>query len=200
MIKLTDENFDTEVNNAKKLVLVDFFATWCDPCTMLAPILEKVEKDLGDKIVLMKVNVDEAPMASQKFRVSSIPMVVLLKDGKLISSFVGLRPEEVIKEWIKENSPKEEPVVDNESKINEMIKGYEVYAEKTGLKLNPDRKALERIMKGLLANEAKHGEKYCPCRRVVGNKEEDSKKICPCFWHKAEVEKDGHCFCNLFVK
>ena len=190
-IILTDENFDKEVSGTKKLVLVDFFATWCDPCTMLAPILEKIEKDLGDKIVLMKANVDEAPAASQKFRVSSIPMVVLLKDGKLISSFVGLRPEEAIKEWIKKYM---------EENFDEMIQEYEVYAEKNNLKLNPDRKVLERIMKGLLANEAKHGEKYCPCRRVVGNKEEDSKKICPCSWHKDEVEKDGHCFCNLFVK
>lgn len=191
MIKLTDENFDKEVNGAKKFVLLDFFAVWCDPCTMLAPVLEKVEKDFSDKIILMKANVDEAPLASQKFKVSSIPMVALIKDGKMVSNFVGLRTEDFVKEWLKKFT--EEP-------IDEMIKGYEGYAESNGFKLNPDRKALERIMRGLIMNKEKFGSKYCPCRRVTGDKEEDAKKICPCFWHKDEIEKDGHCLCNLFFK
>ena len=68
------------------------------------------------------------------------------------------------------------------------------------MKLNPDKKIVERVMAGLAENEKKYGAKYCPCRRVSGNKEEDAKKICPCIWHKDEIEKDGHCFCNLYVK
>lgn len=199
MIKLTDANFDTEINNAKKLVLVDFYADWCDPCTMLSPILEKVAEDMKDHIVLMKANVDETPINAGKFRVEGIPAVFLFKDGKAISGFVGLRHENAIKDWLKENMPPQ-PAPDNSAEINKMIEGYEVYAKENNLKLNPDRKTLERIMKGLLANEEKFGSKYCPCRRVVGDKQEDAKKICPCIWHKDEVAKDGHCFCNLFVK
>ena len=68
------------------------------------------------------------------------------------------------------------------------------------LRLNPDKKIVERVINGLLTNEKKYGKKYCPCRRVSGNIEEDEKNVCPCAFHKKEIEKDGHCFCNLFVK
>lgn len=68
------------------------------------------------------------------------------------------------------------------------------------MKLNPDKKVVERVMAGLAQNEKKYGKRYCPCRRVTGNPKEDAKKICPCFWREQEVEKDGHCFCNLYVK
>jgi len=68
------------------------------------------------------------------------------------------------------------------------------------MKLNPDKKVVERIMAGLDANQKKYGQRYCPCRRVSGDKEEDAKKICPCFWCKEEIEKDGKCFCGLYVK
>ena len=84
--------------------------------------------------------------------------------------------------------------------FEELIKKYSKYAKGNEFQLNPDEKTVERIIKGLLANEQKYGKKYCPCRRVTGNEQEDSKKICPCFWHKDEIKKDGHCFCNLYVK
>jgi len=87
-----------------------------------------------------------------------------------------------------------------EEEIKEFKKQFREYAEQNGFHLNPNEKIVENIIDGLLKNEDKYGEKYCPCRRVSGNKEEDSKKICPCFWHKDEIEKDGHCFCNLYVK
>jgi len=87
-----------------------------------------------------------------------------------------------------------------EEKVEELAKEYSEYAKNSGFQLNPDSKAVERVINGLLRNEEKYGAKYCPCRRVSGNKEEDSKKICPCFWHKDEIEKDGHCLCNLYVK
>jgi len=101
MNNLTDENFDKEVNAQDKLVLVDFFATWCEPCSMLAPILEKVAEEFKEKIVLMKANLDSAPLSAQKFSVEKIPTVVLLKNGKLISGFVGLSSEQSIKNWLK---------------------------------------------------------------------------------------------------
>jgi len=90
--------------------------------------------------------------------------------------------------------------MENQEKIEQLAKEYAEYAQKNGFQLNPDKKTHERVISGLLMNEGKYGEKYCPCRRVTGNKEEDSKKICPCFWHKDEIQKDGHCLCNLYVK
>ena len=82
----------------------------------------------------------------------------------------------------------------------EYEKEFAEYAKNNGIQLNPDKKVVDRIIKGLLGNKEKYGERYCPCRRVTGNKEEDAKKICPCFWHKDEIKKDGHCFCRLYVK
>ena len=82
----------------------------------------------------------------------------------------------------------------------ELIKQYEEYAGENGFKLNPNPKIVEVVVDGLLAREEKLGARYCPCRRVTGDKEEDKKIICPCVYHKDEIEKDGHCHCNLFVK
>jgi ferredoxin-thioredoxin reductase catalytic chain len=84
--------------------------------------------------------------------------------------------------------------------MEELIKKYQEYAKENGFQLNTDKKIVERIINGLLRNKEKYGQMYCPCRRVSGDKEEDSKKICPCFWHKEEINKDGHCFCNLYIK
>jgi thioredoxin 1 len=102
MQKLTDQNFEKEIQEAKVPVLVDFFATWCEPCKMLGPVLEKVAEDLKDKIILEKVNVDEFPITSQRFQIDRIPAVILFKDGKPASGFVGFRSESEIKNWIGE--------------------------------------------------------------------------------------------------
>lgn len=84
--------------------------------------------------------------------------------------------------------------------IKKIIQDYKVYAKRSGFSLNPNRKIVEILIKGLLENEKKYGKRYCPCRRVTGNSKEDKKKICPCFWHREEIKKDGHCHCDLFVK
>ncbi len=81
-----------------------------------------------------------------------------------------------------------------------LIEKYKEYAKENGFSLNPDRGAVERIIKGLLENEKKHGQRYCPCRRITGSSEEDKKIVCPCFYHLAEIEKDGRCLCGLFVE
>ncbi|MFH1224948.1 MAG: ferredoxin-thioredoxin reductase catalytic domain-containing protein [Candidatus Diapherotrites archaeon] len=85
-------------------------------------------------------------------------------------------------------------------KAEALKKNSALYAGRAGFRLNPDNKITDMIITGLLKNEEKHGARYCPCRPLVGDKAEDVKKICPCFWHKAEIEKDGHCKCNLFVR
>ncbi len=89
---------------------------------------------------------------------------------------------------------------DNNSKMEKLIQEYREYAKENGFILNPNIKVVERIVKILLEREKNLGVRYCPCRRVTGNKEEDKKIICPCIYHKEEIEKDGRCHCGLFVK
>ncbi|MFA5714845.1 MAG: ferredoxin-thioredoxin reductase catalytic domain-containing protein [Candidatus Paceibacterota bacterium] len=87
-----------------------------------------------------------------------------------------------------------------EDEIEKLIKESEAYAETRGYKLNPNQAIVEGTIKGLLARKKNFGEIYCPCRKMSGNKEEDKRIICPCVYHDSEIEKDGHCLCNLFVK
>lgn len=89
---------------------------------------------------------------------------------------------------------------DIQKKIEELIEWYANYAKENGFNLNPNKETVERIMRGLLENEKKHGQRHCPCRRVTGNQEADFKNICPCYYHREELEKRGHCFCGLFIK
>ncbi len=73
------------------------------------------------------------------------------------------------------------------------------YAQEVGIKLNPDTKITETIIKGLLKNKEEHGEIYCPCRVVTGDKKKDKEIICPCVFHRGEIELENHCLCLLFV-
>ena len=73
------------------------------------------------------------------------------------------------------------------------------YAESQGFKINPDRKIVESVLSGLLANEAKFGYRYCVCRAITGDREQDKKIICPCAYHKKEIRRVGRCLCGLFV-
>ncbi len=88
----------------------------------------------------------------------------------------------------------------DDDKIKKIVREYEEYAKKNDFSLNPNRKAVEGIVKGLLEREKKYGARYCPCSRVTNNPEEDKKNICPCQFMRMEIEKQGHCLCNLFVK
>jgi len=97
---LTDQNFAQEIQRKDKLALVDFYATWCEPCSLLAPVLEKLEQTFSDKLILLKANVDAAPLNAQKFKVDSIPTVILFKDGQPLDSFTGFRPEAALREWL----------------------------------------------------------------------------------------------------
>ncbi len=76
----------------------------------------------------------------------------------------------------------------------------ETYARKKGYVLNPDREIYDMIIEGLVANKMKYRRQYCPCRPVTGNLKEDLNKICPCKWHEEEIERDGMCLCQLFLK
>lgn len=103
---LTDENFDQEIKKANKPVLVDFFAEWCGPCQVLGPILENIAKEMEDDFILTKCNVDEFPQTSSKFNIDRIPNVVLFKNGEVADHFIGLIPEEEIKERLKKSLSK----------------------------------------------------------------------------------------------
>lgn len=100
---LTDENFDEVVLKNKKPVVVDFWADWCMPCKFLAPILEKKLEEFKEKIVFAKANIDEAPLTANNYQINQIPMVMLFKEGKVVSFFIGVQPEEKIKQWLDEN-------------------------------------------------------------------------------------------------
>ena len=84
--------------------------------------------------------------------------------------------------------------------LEKIAEKYRIYAKENGFGLNPDKKILEETLRGLIENEKKHGKKYCPCRRVTGDRKEDKKIICPCVYHKKEIEEKGHCLCQLFVR
>lgn len=102
-LNLTDQNFEQTIQNSEKPILVDFWAQWCAPCSVLGPILEKIAKEYRDKIIFAKVNLDEAPLTARKFGVEQIPTVILLKEGKPISGFIGVRTEPIIKDWLEQN-------------------------------------------------------------------------------------------------
>ena len=93
-VKITKENFENEVLKSEIPVLLDFFATWCGPCKMLAPILEEIAKENAGKIKVCKVDVDEEGELASAFRVQSIPTLVAFKDGKAINMAVGYRKKE----------------------------------------------------------------------------------------------------------
>ena len=95
-IHINKNNFQSEVINSDKPVLLDFWAPWCGPCRMLAPILEEAEKELEGKVTVCKLDVDACPIAASKFSVMTIPTLVLFKDGKEVSREIGLMPKQKI--------------------------------------------------------------------------------------------------------
>ena len=95
LLKINNENFESEVLKSDKTVLLDFFADWCGPCQMLAPVLAEIAEERED-IVVGKINVDEEMQLALKFGVESIPMLAVINDGKLVNKSVGFRPKEQI--------------------------------------------------------------------------------------------------------
>lgn len=91
-IHINSKNFDKEVMNADKPVLLDFWAPWCGPCRMVLPIVEEIAKERSD-IKVGKVNVDEEPELAREFGVMSIPMLVVMKDGRIVNQSLGAKPK-----------------------------------------------------------------------------------------------------------
>ncbi len=99
-ITLTKENFEQEVMNSKKTVLVDFYASWCAPCKAMSPVIAEIAEENPD-IVVGKVNVDEQPGISFKYGISSIPTLIVFRNGEIVNAAVGLRSKEQIIEMLK---------------------------------------------------------------------------------------------------
>lgn len=100
IINLTKDSYHNKVMETEKVVVIDFWATWCGPCKMMAPVVEEVAKDYPD-VKVCKVNVDEEPELSNAFKIVSIPTIVVIKNGEIIDSVVGYRPKEDIEKIIK---------------------------------------------------------------------------------------------------
>lgn len=92
----TDQTFLNETNDG--VVLVDFWAPWCGPCKMIAPVLEELDADMGDKVKIVKVDVDENQETAGKFGVMSIPTLLVLKNGEVVDKAVGYQPKEALAE------------------------------------------------------------------------------------------------------
>lgn len=93
VLQLNDSNFEAEINKGGTPVLVDFWAPWCGPCRMIAPIIDKIADATAGQAVVAKVNVDEAPGVASRFRVSSIPTLLFFKNGEVREQVVGLQGE-----------------------------------------------------------------------------------------------------------
>jgi len=101
-IQLTDANFESEVLKSAIPVLVDFWAPWCGPCKMIAPVIEELAGEYAGKVKVCKINTDESPDSAAKYRISAIPSVLLFKDGKQVREMVGLQPKEELKRHLDE--------------------------------------------------------------------------------------------------
>ena len=98
--KVSDANFENDVLKSTAPVVVDFWAEWCGPCRMIGPALEEIAGQLGDKVKIVKLNVDESPKTAAKYGVMSIPTLMIFKGGEMASRQVGAAPKQKLHQWI----------------------------------------------------------------------------------------------------
>lgn len=102
-MELKTTNFGDVIIGDKQPVLVDFWAQWCGPCRMLAPVIEQVKETFGDQLLVGKVNVDDEQELAEKYRISSIPTVLIMRDGEVVERLVGARPYEDLEAHVRKH-------------------------------------------------------------------------------------------------
>ena len=99
-VAITDESFDQDVLKSSKPVLVDFWAEWCGPCKQIAPALEQIAAELGDKVVVAKLNIEDSPTTPSRYGVRGIPTMMLFKNGQVAATKIGAEPKQKLVSWI----------------------------------------------------------------------------------------------------
>ena len=103
-VDVNDSNFADEIENYKGVVMADFWATWCGPCRMIAPAVEEISTEFAGKVKVVKIDVDEAPGVASKFGITSIPCLMIFKDGQKIDQRVGALPKAAMKTWVQSHA------------------------------------------------------------------------------------------------
>ncbi|MBR3720144.1 MAG: thioredoxin [Clostridia bacterium] len=98
VVKLNKDNFETEVKESNKVVLVDFYADWCGPCKMMSPVIDEIAKEVGENIKICKLNVDEAQDIAIEYGVMSIPTLIIFKAGNEVNKLIGLQSKSEVME------------------------------------------------------------------------------------------------------
>lgn len=98
-LKITSQNFEQEVLKSDKKVLIDFYADWCGPCRMLSPVIEEIAEEMPE-IKVCKINVDEEPQLAVQFKAMTIPMLVVMDQGKVVTTSVGAKPKAAVKKLL----------------------------------------------------------------------------------------------------
>ncbi len=103
IVHTNDENFEADVLNSDKVVLLDFWAEWCDPCKMIAPLLDEAADQYEDKLKVAKINIDENPNTPAKYQIRSIPTLMLFKDGSVLAQKLGAMPKKDLTDFLETN-------------------------------------------------------------------------------------------------